>query len=293
MARFIMAGRFQAAGFVIVLALLPVLGLLANAAIALVTLRKGWQEGLLITLIGSVAMALLTYVEQHNVVLGFVMALIQWIPVVLLAWVLNQTISWKITLQMLFGLSVLAVFVLHILIPDITIFLSTLFDSTMMNNARLSTEDKTNLGELKQAIPKIAPVFVGVITAIVSGMIIIALLIARYWQAQLYNPGGFGEELRELRLGKLSALIMLSIVILELLTQSYMVAELLICGVAVFLFQGIALVHALVKRNDMHQLWLVAMYLLLILLNWRMAPILAAVGIIDSFADFRRQFIKQ
>lgn len=56
MARFIMAGRLQAAGFVIIFALLPLFGLLANAVIALVTLRKNWQEGLLLTLIGSIAM---------------------------------------------------------------------------------------------------------------------------------------------------------------------------------------------------------------------------------------------
>lgn len=291
MARFIMAGRLQAAGFVIVFALLPLFGLLANAAIALVTLRKNWQEGLLLTLIGSVAIAIFTYIEQQNISFGFFIAWIQWTPVVLFAWVLNQTVSWKVTLQALLGLSMLSVFLLHIIIPDTTTFWLELFNNTIKAES-LPSEDQANIAILQQRIQQISPLITGIIVAMSSIVVIISLLMARYWQSQLYNPGGFGEELRELRLGKASALIMIALVIMAFATEINGVMELLFCGVAVFLFQGIALIHALVKLRGMRQLWLIVLYLLLILLNFHMAVILAAVGIIDNFADFRRQFIK-
>lgn len=291
MARFIMAGRLQAAGFVIVFALLPLFGLLANAAIALVTLRKNWQEGLLLTLIGSVAIAIFTYIEQQNISFGFFIAWIQWTPVVLFAWVLNQTVSWKVTLQALLGLSMLSVFLLHIIIPDTTTFWLELFNNTIKAES-LPSEDQANIAILQQRIQQVSPLITGIIVAMSSIVVIISLLMARYWQSQLYNPGGFGEELRELRLGKASALIMIALVIMAFATEINGVMELLFCGVAVFLFQGIALIHALVKLRGMRQLWLIVLYLLLILLNFHMAVILAAVGIIDNFADFRRQFIK-
>lgn len=291
MARFIMAGRLQAAGFVIIFALLPLFGLFSNAAIALVTLRKGWQEGLLLTLIGSIALAIFTYIDQHNMAFGFFIAWIQWAPIVLFAVILTQTVSWSMTLQGLFGLSVLSVFLLHIIIPDAATFWLELFNSTM-KTANLSAEDQQSIQVLEQRITQITPFIGGAIVAMSSIVINIALLMARSWQAQLYNPGGFGEELRELRIGKPTALIVLGLVVVAFFSQVDLVMELLICGVAIFLFQGIALIHALVKLRNMRQLWLVIMYILLILLNVHMAVILAAVGIIDSFADFRQQFIK-
>ncbi len=294
MARFIMAGRFQAIGFVIVLALLPLLGLFANAAIALVALRKGWQEGLLLTLVGSIAVAIFTYIEQHNLAFGFFLAWIQWAPIVLFAWVLSQTVSWEATLQGLLGLSAVAVFLLNTLIPDSSAFWLDLFSTTMNVNATsLSAENKENLKVLEEALTEIAPLLPGILVALSTVMITIALLMARNWQAQLYHPGGFGEEFRELRVGKAAALIVLILVVIAFVMKTNIVLELLMCGVAIFLFQGIALIHALVKLRNMHQLWLVAMYLLLILLNVQMAVMLAAVGIIDSFADFRQRFIKQ
>ncbi|HHL18164.1 MAG TPA: DUF2232 domain-containing protein [Thiothrix sp.] len=292
MARFIMAGRFQAIGFVIVFALLPLLGLFSNAAIALVALRKGWQEGLLLALIGSIAVAIFTYIEQHNFTFGFLLACIQWMPIILFAWILSQTISWETTLQALLGLSVVVVVVLHIIIPDPSVFWLELLSSTM-NNAEVSAENKESLKVLEQGFAEITPLLAGIVVALSSLMIAVALLMARNWQAQLYNPGGFGEEFRELRIGKPAALISLLLVVIAFVTKTHIVLELLICSVAIFLFQGIALIHALVKLHNMHQLWLVAMYLLLVLLNTQMAIMLAAVGIIDSFADFRQRFIKQ
>ena len=51
MAGFIMAGRIQAAIFVIVSTLisllLPPMIVFSNAAIGLITLRKGWQQGII------------------------------------------------------------------------------------------------------------------------------------------------------------------------------------------------------------------------------------------------------
>ena len=294
MARFIMAGRFQAAGLVIVFALLPLLGLFSSAAIALVSLRKGWREGLFLTLIGSVAIAIFSYIEQQNLAFGFFVAWVQWAPVVLFAWVLTQTVSWQTTLQALFGLSVIVVFLLHLLIPDSTVFWLDLLNNTMSASAAsLSAEDQKHLKIVADGLKDIAPLLAGILVALSNIMIIIALLMGRNWQARLYNPGGFGEELRQLRVGKPAALIMLVLVIIPFVAKTNMVMELLICGIAIFMFQGIALIHALVKLYKMHQLWLVVMYILLIVLNVQMLVMLAAVGIIDSFADFRQRFIKQ
>ena len=292
MARFIMAGRLQAAGFVIAFALLPLLGLFSNAAIALVTLRKGWQEGILLTLIGSVAVAIFTYINKQDIAFGFYIALIQWLPIVLLAWVWHQTISLKMTFQALLAVSVTGVILLHLMIPDAGEFWLNLFKETF-KDVQLDSEKAASLKSLEENLEKAAPLIAGVIVAISSIVTAISLLMGRSWQAQLYNPDGFGEEFRELRFDKVIAIGTVIVVILALVTGSNLAIELLMCATAVFLFQGIALIHALVKQLEMSHLWLIVMYILLVLLNIQMAVLLAAMGMIDSFVDFRRQFIKR
>ena len=64
MAGFIMAGRMQAAIFVIVSTLvslmLPPMLVFSNAAIALITLRKGWQQGIIYALLATITLMLVS-----------------------------------------------------------------------------------------------------------------------------------------------------------------------------------------------------------------------------------------
>ena len=76
MGGFIMAGRMQAAIFVIVSTLvslmLPPMLVFSNAAIALITLRKGWQQGLIYALIATASLMIVSGILKQDIGRGFV-----------------------------------------------------------------------------------------------------------------------------------------------------------------------------------------------------------------------------
>ena len=59
---------------------------------------------------------------------------------------------------------------------------------------QLSVDERARLASL------IAPVLTGLIAALLQIVSVLSLILGRYWQALLYNPGGFGREFRSLRL---------------------------------------------------------------------------------------------
>ena len=105
----------------------------------------------------------------------------------------------------------------------------------------------------------------------------------------LYSPGGFGEEFRQLRVGKTPAIVMVACIVIAILSDSMIAVEILVIAVGLFMLQGIALAHSIVNQREMKPFWLVALYVLLFIISPQMIVLLAAFGIIDNFVDFRRK----
>jgi len=118
------------------------------------------------------------------------------------------------------------------------------------------------------------------------------LFIARWWQAMLYNPGGFKSEFHQLRLGRGFALATLVAGLLLLVSSSNSVpitTDLLVVMVMLFMIQGLAVSHYLVSMAGANAGWLVALYVLVILLP-QAALTLAIAGFTDNWFDFRTIF---
>lgn len=290
MAKFIMAGPLQAIGFILLFAILsvflPLMGLLGNAAVALLTLRMGWRRGLWVTLAASAGLGVLTLILQGSPLVGIASGVIQWLPMILLAALLGHTVSWSRIFQALLGFSVLALLLFHLNVGDPTAFwkgiLGQLADLSM-----LPTE--VSEADLKATLDQVAGQLAGAIVALLNISWILSLMLARHWQAMLYNPGGFWEELRNLQVGKLPALLLGAAIMVALITKQPIAIDMVLAGLAIFLFQGISLVHGTVALLQQPLGWLVGMYALLFLLPVQVGILLAAFGIIDSLADFRSQ----
>jgi len=290
MASFIMAGRKQAAFFILLTALLsliiPPVGLFSGAAIALITLRISWQQGLIYSLLGSAVLATVTYLLKQDASLGFLAGLIGWLPIVFFAAVLAQTRSWQSTLQAILVVSAIGVLLFHAYQVDTVLFWQTSLEPFKPALTEAYQLESNQIDELIQSMSKW---MTGVFAAAVAVSAALALLLARHWQAMLYNPGGFGEEFRQLRVGKVSAIAMIVCIVLAILSNNIIATELLIIAVGIFMLQGIALAHSIVNQRGMKPFWLVALYVLLFILLAQMIVLLAAFGIIDNFVDFRRK----
>ncbi len=288
MASFIMAGRVQAALFValstLISLLFPPLIIFSNAAVALITLRKGWQQGIIYTLLATFTLVLVTILLKQTASNAIIAGLATWLPIVLIASALAMTKSWNKTLLLTLVTTTIGVIVFHLWQPDASAYWKPMLEQMkpILQQAYQLNDSKVN-----ETINNASIWMTGVFAAALAVITIISLIIARNWQARLYNPSGFGEEFRQIRIGKQASIALIVAIIIAALTGNRLIIELIMIAVAIFMFQGISLVHALVNQRGMHTGWLIGVYVFMFLLLVQMIVLLAAFAIIDNFVDFR------
>ena len=190
LASFVMRGRSQAAMAATVLAILalrvPLLSILSSAVVAFVTLRKGLADGLMVGAISALASGLLSYLllESPAPVVGFLLVL--WLPVWVLGALLRSSRSLDLAAQLAlgFGLVLLAVFYVQLGDPR------ALWEEILRPVAEGFVESQVMDADQSQAfVQLVAAWMTGIFAAGFYFQLLLALLLARSWQARLYNPG--------------------------------------------------------------------------------------------------------
>lgn len=267
--------------------LMPPLALIGGAAVALVTLRRGPQQGLLVLVLATAGGSLLAMLAVGTPSLAPALALLLWLPLLVLAGILRASISLALTFQVAALLGVVAVIGFYLVLGDPAVWWRAI-TADMLNQLESAgvfpgPEVRSQFGEVFDAWAPLAP---GQLVLSLLLSVLLALLLARWWQALLYNPGGFREEYHELRLGRPLAAITAALFGLSLFLAQPLLINLCLALVAVYLFQGIAIMHGVAARAGLAKAWLVAFYLALLLLPalWQILLILA---IVDAWIDFR------
>lgn len=269
LAEYAMRGRRQAILAAFITGLIPFINtVLSPALVALVILRHGWQEGakvLVWALLPAVGWAVVGDMTHLVVLLG----------VSSLAVILNKTGSWQISLLAAILVGVAAELVL-VVNPQFVAMLQQQLEVLLAGSsetAQLATEATDLRG------------FLGTVFGVMSMFLAISLLLlARWWQSLLYNPGGFGEEFRQLRLDyRVAAGLMLLFVLANFgapLLQGWMMYFML-----PLFFAGLALVHGIAALRKISRLWMIVFYV--VLMNPLTAQILTIAALIDSWYNFR------
>jgi len=116
---------------------------------------------------------------------------------------------------------------------------------------------------------------------------IMLLMLARWMQASLYNPGGFQQEFHALRIEQKVAMILLGLMLLAsfqvLIPQTWILYLIL-----PLLFSGMALIHALAAKKQLSSLWLAALYAVLMLPV--VVNMVVLLALVDSWYNFRKRF---
>ena len=298
-AAFIMRGRLQA---IIVAAALGLLGglfppgwLLSGGVVGLVTLVQGPREGMLNAFAATSIVILLSGVLALQPALQAVgIFVLLWLPIVwLLALVLYQSRSLALTLLMtavLGGAIVMAVYVL--VDAPAQWWYSHVIEQLlpMMKQAGMEIPDQAAFeADMRDA----SRIMTGTLAAIISFGLAVSLLIARWWQSEVTRPGAFGDEYRNLRLGATAAVITALLVVPAWITNggfAEMTSNLLIVALVLFMFQGLALGHAVVKQFGNNPAWLVVMYVVIVFSMPYGLLFAAVLGVLDNWFDFRARF---
>ncbi|ERO62854.1 membrane protein [Pseudomonas piscis] len=145
---------------------------------------------------------------------------------------------------------------------------------------QLSVEERARLATL------IAPILTGLIAALLQAISVLSLILGRYWQAVLYNPGGFGREFRAIRIPLGPAMLLLACMLVGPSFGPQLAMLTPMCSVPLA-FAGLALIHGLVAQGRLARFWLVGVYITMLPFMQLIYPLLVVLAIVDSLIDFR------
>ncbi|KHL72442.1 membrane protein [Pseudomonas putida] len=269
LADFIMRGRVQATLVVVVSAVLPLLFWLSAAAGSLVLLRRGFKDASTVIAFGLLpAVAIWAFGDPST--------LLVLLGTLGLAALLRAGHSWSRVL-----LSSVVLGLVYSLILDSVLRETFEVLAKALSEALPQVEGKPVIpGEL------IGPVLVASTAVMLQLFSVLALMLARYWQAALYNPGGFGREFRALKLPRAVMLALVAAMVLGPFIGPQFIV-LASASSLVLVLAGIALMHGLVAQGRLAGFWLVGMSVTLPLIMQLIYPLLVVLAIVDSLIDFR------
>lgn len=268
--------------------LFPPFLIVSGAVVALVTLRRGPAEGALLVALAGLGATVLT-----TLAVGAPWPMLQilgvcWLPLWILALVLRATVSLARTLQVAAGLSLAGVMGFYGVLGDPAAWWEGILDRWEQDLAALVASgpavDRSTLDQILELLKSWAPFMPGQMVSAALLFVLLSLFLGRWWQALLFNPGGFRPEFHELRLGRPLAVLMLALFGAALATGWMPLTNGVLVLGTLYTLQGVALAHALIFKLQLSSAWLLLFYLLLVPL---LSQLVMALGIADAWADFR------
>lgn len=295
LASFVMKGWPQATGVAVLCALLsPVLAplsLVSGAVVTLVTLRNGLVPGLQVAGAAGLVTVLAGQLVFGQIVAALAFALLLWVPMLVLALVLRHTRSLATTLQaaLLFGVALVAFYVIGF--DDAAAEWKTLLEGVLGGFFEAQEIDAASRAALIEAM---ARWMTGTLAAAYFLQVVASLLLARWWQSLLYNPGGFRQEFHALRLSRALAVVALPLFAAVLVDGLPDVLRYLALPVAAaFFLQGLALAHGQLAAFNAGPGWLIGIYALLVVAPPYAFMALTTAGYADAWMDFRGRMAKR
>lgn len=278
-----MRGRFQALLVAVASAGSLMLCWISAAVVALVTLRKGAGQGAWLLLWALLPAGTLMFVFGDSGPLALL------VSTAILALVLRTTVSLPLTVLASVPLGAATGLGLIGFGQDLLAQMVGFFDQFLTTlEQQLAAQDQQAAVEL---VRPTAVQIAGMMGAATSLLSIACLLLARWWQAALYNPGGFATEFRALYYPPAVTLALtLAALALASLGVEYRTWA-VICLIPLN-FAGLALVHARAAWRGQGSGWLTVFYLLWLFLDpVKLAVVAAAIA--DSWLRFRQRWVSK
>jgi len=295
LARLVMAGPGQAVLVVVISAILalffPPFAWISGASVALITLHLGPQRGLQIIGLAVLLSGVFFWLVLGAPLVALMLALVLWLPLWLEAVLLRQTVSLALAWQLAAGMGLVMLLVLQYMAPELVTAinhnLAQLFQqmTQQQSEPHLQEAMQNTLHSMQQVMP-------GLMGAGFMMSLQISLMLARSWQAALYNPGGFRQEFTQLRLGRGLAALVTVLLVFVAVTDNLLGSMVLLVFLSLYLLQGLAVTHGLISRFKLNRGWLIGLYLLLFIVPQAMF-LVAIFGLTDAWIDIRQKLNRQ
>jgi len=269
LAEYAMHGRRQAIIVVVLTGLFPLVYCLSAAVVGLVNLRKSATEGLIILLWSLLPAALLWMAGDSTPV-------ILMLSTAILAQVLKYKESWSRVIMLGTVLAILT---------QLSLVWQEGYVAELVSIVEEAIDLQRSQGVVVEySASEVVNLLLGFYGAYHFTTVISCLVLARWWQAALYNPGGFKTEFHQLRLEPGFA-VLLAGFILAALTGVPPLSSWLASMCIPPLLGGLALLHYLVAWKKLGFSWIVMVYLLALFIS----PVVILLGLADSIVNFRKR----
>jgi len=276
-----MRGRWQALAVAVLGAGSLLFGWLSAAAVALVTLRKGVGEGGWLVFWALLPAGLAAWMSGD---IG---------SVVLLLGTFSLAVVLRITVSL--AMAVLASVVLGAAGgAGLLLFSGEFLEQLVLIFSELIGNLEANLAEGGDVLTLDRPTpsqVAGILAAGNAVTAVLSLLLARYWQALLYNPGGFKAEFHRLRLPVGATLGIGCVAVVIWLQEPWISGWALVWAVPL-MFVGFALVHAWVAKTQRGSGSLVVFYVMWLFFDPAKGLLMGLV-MADALLDFRRRWFAE
>ena len=296
---FLLQNRVQAMAVAFLFAFVPVIGSIGILIAAFITLRKGIVEGALVTLAATIPYMISFGLSPTSAgqmeVLGVILL------GNLLIWAfsagLRQFGSWNFILESAALAGVLLVSAVHLINPNIQNWWATEL-TTQFTKTTDAVSGKLNMDPSAQLMAKEAQLqVVNIVKQYATGFLAVSILlsallqvvIARWWQAIIFNPGGLQKELYQIRFSYVAGAVY-SICLLLVYLQMELALDVFPVLSAIFFFAGLSLIHWRISLTKANWLWLLLIYLGIGLLFPVSVILVSILALFDTGLDFRKRF---
>lgn len=287
LATFIMQGRLQAMLVASSLALLslrfPPISILSSATIALVTLRRGSQEGLYISVCSSVAVGILGYFVLDNYQFALLYGMVLWLPVWFISVVLREGRHLSLAVEIAILIGVVGVAGYYLYNPEPAALWGKILLQMVPENAPVESVQHT--------VDVLSHYMTGVVAAGSVFGLLFGLFLGRWWQAALYNPGGFKHEFLSLNTHPRLALGSVAVIVIAIVSSgvvSEIAWNVTILLFVLYTFIGAAVLHTVFAVMKQGRYLVPMFYLTLFILPHALLPV-ALVGLSDAWLNIRKK----
>lgn len=291
---FTLRSQLHAGLLALVFSLAPIFGIplvawVAIMIIGLVTLRHGAGQGFIVLVWSAVPSLVMVFLSTDMYFFSQVLCggLIVWF----LALLLRAHYPWSVLLEIAAWLAIVVVLVAHLAFGgEIYAWWAAKLHALIAQYNQAIVDEDVELMIPKQALFYVTHIATGFLTAMVCLNAVFNLLVARWWQALIFNPGGLSREFLTIRLSYRLVIGLIIAAVLAALRVEW-AFDLLPIFLGAFFIAGFSLMNAWLMRFKRGWIWLLLFYILLLLRFMIIGAAVMVMAIVDSIVDIRKRWI--
>ena len=265
----------------------PYLGFLSAALIVLLVLRDGTRVAMLKAAAAGLLLAVIGLVVGTPPSVVIAVAVVYWLPAMLMATLLAVTRSLTLTLQVSVLVAVLGMLVFFGIVGDPVAFWEVELGAAAeiwRSLGAVELADSLTEGQAMLAA-QMTMFIVTLLWTIYAATLVLGYKLFRQLPGETDRYGRF----RELNFGRVIALIMALCSVVALLIGAAWLQNIAFVMFAIFWLQGLAIVHWMHGKEILPGFAVAMVYVLMLPLSAVIVVALAVLGYIDAWFDLRRR----